>query len=284
MPDIKHSTYGFTLIELSIVLVVIGLLAGGIMVGRDLIHAAELRSTISQFQKFDAAGNTFRLKFNCLPGDCNQAVALGLGVSGGAGDNGNGNGMIGAYNDPYIGLTGAACASVSWNEMQNFWVHLHNASLIGEQFTPQNCWPSPPAGKIGPGIKFSAGGTGGPPVWWVIHQTWELPNAAAPRTGSAHSFWITSSVQTTGNDGAASLFPLDAGAMDTKVDDGLPTSGKIVATDNNTWDPWGPIAATAGPKGGDTCVSNSATPSTYNNFPSNATAYSKCGLLWGASF
>ena len=60
---------GFTLIELSIVLVIIGLLVGGVLEGQDLIKAAQIRSTISQFEQFDAAVNTFRTKYNNLPGD-----------------------------------------------------------------------------------------------------------------------------------------------------------------------------------------------------------------------
>ena len=71
---------GFTLIELSIVLVIIGLLAGGVLVGRDLIAAAALRSQITQIEKYNAAANTFRAKYGFLPGDlpANQAAALGF--------------------------------------------------------------------------------------------------------------------------------------------------------------------------------------------------------------
>ncbi len=56
------SSRGFTLIELSIVLVIIGLIVGGVLVGRDLIRAAAERSEISQFQQFSVAANTFILK------------------------------------------------------------------------------------------------------------------------------------------------------------------------------------------------------------------------------
>ena len=41
---------GFTLIELSIVLVIIGLIVGGVLVGQDLIRAAQVRATISQIE------------------------------------------------------------------------------------------------------------------------------------------------------------------------------------------------------------------------------------------
>ncbi len=47
--------HGFTLIELSIVLVIIGLIIGGVLVGKDLIKAAEIRATISQINKYNHA-------------------------------------------------------------------------------------------------------------------------------------------------------------------------------------------------------------------------------------
>src|SRR6266852_226786 len=65
----RRAERGFTLIELSIVLVIIGLIVGGILVGQDLIKAAQLRATITQLERYDATVNTFRTKFNGLPGD-----------------------------------------------------------------------------------------------------------------------------------------------------------------------------------------------------------------------
>jgi len=75
----KHQR-GFTLIELSIVLVIIGLVAGGVLVGRDLIKASEIRATISQKIRYDTAVNTFKLKYNGLPGDlfADRADELGF--------------------------------------------------------------------------------------------------------------------------------------------------------------------------------------------------------------
>ena len=48
---------GFTLVELSIVLVIIGLIIGGVVVGRDLIDAATIRAQISQIEKYNTAVN-----------------------------------------------------------------------------------------------------------------------------------------------------------------------------------------------------------------------------------
>jgi prepilin-type N-terminal cleavage/methylation domain-containing protein len=121
----KHTSHtGFSLIELSIVLVIIGLLTGGILVGRSLINLAQIRAQISQIEKFDTAVKTFQLKYNCLPGDCSQAVIFGLGSSGGPGDNGNGNAHI----------EGFPLNKVYGPEIENFWYHLSMGKVIGGGF------------------------------------------------------------------------------------------------------------------------------------------------------
>src|ERR1700712_5355694 len=76
-----NKTQGFTLIELSIVLVIIGLIVGGVLVGQDLIRAAEIRATISQIEKFNTAVNTFRGKYNAIPGDMNLSTAITFGFA-----------------------------------------------------------------------------------------------------------------------------------------------------------------------------------------------------------
>src|ERR1017187_6530961 len=96
---------GFTLIEMAIVLVIIGLIVGAVLVGQDLIRAAEVRATISQIEKYNTAVNTFRGKFNALPGDIAASLVTQLGftvtpVRAGTGGQGDGNGVIEGNDGP----------------------------------------------------------------------------------------------------------------------------------------------------------------------------------------
>src|SRR5579884_1113289 len=92
---------GFTLIELSIVLVIIGLITGGILTGRDLIDAAAQRAQISQIQKYNVALRTFQGKYGGFPGDLaiNLATKFGFTVTNCGGTTGqrDGNGLIDGY-------------------------------------------------------------------------------------------------------------------------------------------------------------------------------------------
>lgn len=87
---------GFTLIELSIVLVIIGLIVGGVLVGQDLIRAAAVRGQISQIEKYKTAANTFLGKYGYLPGDIKDPDASNFGFPprGQYAGEGDGNGIV----------------------------------------------------------------------------------------------------------------------------------------------------------------------------------------------
>src|ERR1700722_19638100 len=93
---------GFTLIELSIVLVIIGLIVGGVLVGRDLIEAAAIRAQISQIEKYQTAVNTLRAKYEYLTGDMPDpaASACGFYPRGLYAGEGDGNGVIEGVSAP----------------------------------------------------------------------------------------------------------------------------------------------------------------------------------------
>ncbi len=89
----------FTLIELSIVLVIIGFLVGGALLGKDLIKAAEIRAQISQITEYNTAMNLFKLQYNSLPGDLPPSEASAVGFSNSNPFAGTRNGSLGAGNN-----------------------------------------------------------------------------------------------------------------------------------------------------------------------------------------
>ncbi len=91
----KQQQSGFTLIEISIVLVIIGLILGGALKGQELIQTAKVRSTINQIDGVKAAYYAFQDRFRALPGDYSQAlVNLPNPPAGTTIANGNGNGQV----------------------------------------------------------------------------------------------------------------------------------------------------------------------------------------------
>lgn len=88
----KNQQGGFTLIEIAIVLVIIGLLLGGVLKGQELITSARVRNMISQQDGIKAAYFGFLDRYRALPGDYSAAVGNIKGVA--TGNNGNGDGQI----------------------------------------------------------------------------------------------------------------------------------------------------------------------------------------------
>ena len=112
---------GFTLIEIAIVLVIIGLLLGGVLKGQELITGARVRNLISQQDGIKAAFFGFQDRFRALPGDYASAATNINNVS----QNGNGNGRI----EPN------AVAPAFTHEELLAWNHLTAAGFLNGSFT-----------------------------------------------------------------------------------------------------------------------------------------------------
>jgi len=112
---------GFTLIEIAIVLVIIGLLLGGVLKGQELIQSARVRNLISQQDGIKAAYFGFLDRFRAVPGDYNQASTNIAGAVG----NGNNNGRI----EP----NGTGGSTI--DEHIAVWEHLSKAGFINGSYT-----------------------------------------------------------------------------------------------------------------------------------------------------
>jgi len=224
---------GFTLIELSIVLVIIGLIVGGVLVGQDLIKAAEIRATVSQYEKYNAAINTFRTKYNGIPGDLAAAssTAFGLDPTGtGAGAHagtaglGDGNGLI-------DGVGGAAAnEGLQWGEALFFWQQLSSASLVDGSFG-QN---TTTAGKTAADLTASTINTYLPAAKMGRGNSWGVGTDSAGQNyyvlGSLTAVTAASGVPAY----SVSITPVESFNIDTKLDDGQPNTG-IVQARNATY-------------------------------------------------
>lgn len=213
----------FSLVELSIVLVILGLLTGGILAGQSLIKAAELRAVSTEAQRYTAAFNTFRDKYFAAPGDMLNASKF-WGVStacgGAAADgvcDGNANGII------EVGSTGGA-----WAEMFQLWRQLAKAGLVEGSYT----------GIAGPGTGIdSVIATNIPPSrfsnsgWSVYPLANYGGDAATYRADYGNQLIVGGRIVNSITEGS-NFKPEEAWNIDTKMDDGKPGTGKVMPRDN----------------------------------------------------
>lgn len=217
---------GFSLVELSIVLVILGLLTGGILAGQSLIRAAELRSMVQTVQRFHAAFYTFRDRYGAIPGDMTNATRFWASAGGTGADatcymaqtgasnatcNGSGNGQI-------VSITGASHA-----ERFMAWKHLANAALVEGSYTGRT------NGLVGtyelvPGSNIPAGRIGNSffDLFWIANG-----NA----NHFAESRLEANAIGMYGNNATLTVFkPEEAWNIDSKLDDGSPVYGNVVSS------------------------------------------------------
>lgn len=215
---------GFSLVELSIVLVILGLLTGGILAGQSLIRASELRSVTMEYNRYYTAEQAFRDKYFAIPGDMSNATSF-WGIAGGTGSDSTCSDVVSTGAATCNGnADGLVITSTGSREHFRFWQHLANAGLIEGQFTGMYVGASgigtstanAPKSKLGVGLWFvyDYGTLSGNGTLFdgVYRNVFEM---GAPTTGPAQP-------------ANPLVKPDEIWNIDTKMDDGKPATGKLV--------------------------------------------------------
>jgi prepilin-type N-terminal cleavage/methylation domain-containing protein len=133
--QMKSQQSGFTLVEIAIVLVIIGLLLGGILKGQELINSAKVKNLANDFRVIPTYIYAFQDKFKALPGDDAAVTTHVTGASAATPAGTLGNGVInGAWN-----------STTDTDESRLFWQHVRLANLAAgptvvtdPSYTPKN--------------------------------------------------------------------------------------------------------------------------------------------------
>lgn len=114
---------GFTLVEMSVIIIMVGLIVGAIVVGKELVTSATMRRTASQIKEVQTAVTLFRERYQAMPGDFAKASKYWSAESA---EDGDGNGKI---DGGYEGSNGNEHSSTSY-ECYNVWHHLRLSDLF----------------------------------------------------------------------------------------------------------------------------------------------------------
>lgn len=238
-PTSSSKQNGFTLVELSVVLVLIALITGGVLAGIEVKHSAELKSIATEVQGFRSAVEQFKDSYDGLPGDitnattqwgaahatpatCQTTVSTNQATC-----DGDGNGWITTAGD-----------GTTYYEAHRFWQQLANAKLIEGFYhgartgsgTDVTCQTSNhcPASDFKNGMYFAATLNTTSTYFNATGMGGALNTFTGDLGNSIVLFKNTSAAGTTGAFvGAPLLTTEEAYNIDKKFDDGLPAKGII---------------------------------------------------------
>ena len=151
----KRAERGFTLVEIAIVLVIIGLLLGGILKGQEMITQAKIKNVVADFSGLSAAYYGYQDRYRAIPGDDAGANPRWSGAVAG-----NGDGVV----------TGAYNSSTDTDESRKWWDHLRRAGFVAGSGYAQpfnaatgmlGVQTGDAGGTVGPSLGSDASGTGG---------------------------------------------------------------------------------------------------------------------------
>lgn len=230
--DRQYRRFAFTLMEMAMILVIVGLLTGGVLAGRHILRQSQIISVAVDEQRYVQAAQQFQTKYTALPGDFATATTYWGAAGGNSSDNwtsscygsgsaaspatcnGNGDGII-------LGQPGGD--STYANEQFRFWQHLTDAGMIQGQYTGvagSAGYSDSLIGQNVPATRLEGVGFG---IWYKGTQ---IGTASWFDGIYVHVFFVGNYTS-----GAPPINPAltasEAQAFDKKYDDGLPALGSI---------------------------------------------------------
>lgn len=226
-----RSRAAFSLIELSIVLVILGLLVGGILAGQSLIRASELRAVGTEYGNYTTALHTFRDKYFALPGDMANATRFW--------------GRMNTNADCVTNSSATVSASgVCDGNSDMLW---NNVGTQGQAADGPQVWRQLAAAGLIEGVYSGVIGTTSGANATYCQLGTDCPRSRMTK-GGWHADYVSSTSGSTltyaityGNylifgaqhansfPANATLKPEEAWNIDTKLDDGKPAYGKVIA-------------------------------------------------------
>lgn len=223
---------GFSLVELSIVLVILGLLVGGILGGQSLIRASRLRAVTSEVELYLAATSNFHDRYNALPGDMPDATQYwGAQNADPATCRATASTGILTCDGDASGRIGTMDAGVTYSESHRYWQHLANAGLLDGQYN--GVAGAGGAASVEPGknapVSRLGNGSGYGLTWW---GTRGLANGFYP--GDYDHSYIFGLAGGSGMPDGGILLARELENIDRKMDDGMPAFGTVTSFAANT--------------------------------------------------
>ncbi len=241
----RSEELGFTIIELSIVFVLIALLISGVLAARSMIEATRVRIVIADLSHYDVAIDNFQTRYNQMPGDA------------GAFSSGNNNGLIEDENSsssPGLGAEFSGEVAHFWVDLEQSGANINTSAVVhsnqqfasahdldnlapasNRSFTPVVTGPLKIKGAVVNVPSFKLGGDNVGIIATNDNQPSDQPTSVRAR--GLNGAYIIGDVSAI-SDGNLSIGPANIKdvftteqmlALDSKMDDGKPDTGLVLA-------------------------------------------------------